>query len=88
MEDKYPWEGIRLGSSATYGHRGEQESQQWDQMHLGAKENYFKHEEHQEDLDPKGEVRSPMDFRNLETWHNFGAFHGVHHDGQGNCQVG
>jgi len=28
---------------------------------LGAKGNYFKHEKHQEGLDPKGEVRSPMD---------------------------
>ena len=31
-------------------------------MHLGTKGNYSKHEEHQEDLDPEGEVRSPMDF--------------------------
>jgi hypothetical protein len=25
---------------------------------------------------------------NLETWHSLGAFDGVHHDRQGNCQVG
>ena len=31
-------------------------------MLLGAKGNYFKYEEHQEGLDPKMEVRSPMDF--------------------------
>jgi len=29
---------------------------------LGAKGNYFKHEEHQEGLDPEREVRSPSDF--------------------------
>ena len=31
-------------------------------MHLSAKGDYFQHEEHQEGLDPKREVRSPMDF--------------------------
>ena len=32
------------------------------QMLLGAKGNHFQHEEHQEGLDPEGEVRSPMDY--------------------------
>jgi hypothetical protein len=31
-------------------------------MHLGAKRNYFNHEKHQEDFDPKREVRSPNDY--------------------------
>jgi hypothetical protein len=30
-------------------------------MHLGAKGNYFNHENHQEGLDPKREVSSPKD---------------------------
>jgi hypothetical protein len=30
-------------------------------MHLGAKENNFNHEKHQEGLDPEREVRSPKD---------------------------
>ena len=30
--------------------------------HLGAKEDHFQHEEHQEGLDPETEVRSLMDF--------------------------
>ena len=29
---------------------------------LGAKGDHLQHEEHQEGLDPKREVRSPMDF--------------------------
>ena len=44
------------------GHQGEQASQQWGQTLLGAEGNHFQHEEHQEGLDPKREVRSPMDF--------------------------
>jgi hypothetical protein len=31
-------------------------------MHLGSKVDYFNHENHQEGLDPKGEVRSLKDF--------------------------
>ena len=31
-------------------------------MLLGAKGDHFQYEEHQEGLDPDGEVRSPMDF--------------------------
>jgi hypothetical protein len=31
-------------------------------MHLGAKEDYFNHEEYQKGLDSKREVRSPKDF--------------------------
>ena len=31
--------------------------------HIGARGDYFQHEEHQEGLDPEGEVRSSMDFR-------------------------
>ena len=30
--------------------------------HIGARGDYFQHEEHQEGLDPEEEVRSPMDF--------------------------
>lgn len=46
------------------GHQGEQASQyKSGQTGLGAKRNYFNHKEHQEGLDPKGEMRSPMDFR-------------------------
>ena len=29
---------------------------------MGAKEDHFQHEEHQEGLDPEREVRSPMDY--------------------------
>ena len=54
-------------------------------MLLGAKGDHFQHEEHQEGLDPEREVRSPMDFGNLETWQSVDAFHGVHHDGQRHC---
>ena len=32
------------------------------QTHLGAKGDHFQHEEHQEGLDPKRKVRSPMDY--------------------------
>ena len=46
------------------------------------KGDHFQHEEHQEGLDPKRTLG------NLETWQSMGAFHGVHHYGQGNCQVG
>ena len=31
--------------------------------HLGAKGDHFQHKEHKKGLDPKREVRSPMDFR-------------------------
>lgn len=34
---------------------------------MGAKVDYFKHEVHKDGLDPKAEVRNPMDFKNLET---------------------
>ena len=37
---------------------------------------------------PKGKWEVWWTSENLETWYNLGAFHGVHHDGQGNCQVG
>jgi hypothetical protein len=45
--------------------QGQQASQQRKrgQMHLGAQENNFNHEEHQEGLDSKREVRSPKDNR-------------------------
>jgi hypothetical protein len=33
-------------------------------------------------------VRVQWTSGNLETWQSSGAFHGVHHDEQGNCQVG
>ena len=36
---------------------------------------------------PKGKWEVWWTSGNLETWHNLSAFHGVHHDGQGNCQV-
>ena len=52
---------------------------------FGCQGDHFQHEEHQEGLDPEREVRSPMDFRNLETWQGVDAFHGVHHDGQRHC---
>jgi hypothetical protein len=39
-------------------------------------------------LDPKREVRSPMDLGNLKTWQSMDAFHVVHHFGQSHCQVG
>ena len=32
------------------------------QIFLGAKENHFQHEEHQEGLNPEREVRNPMNF--------------------------
>jgi hypothetical protein len=32
---------------------------------MGAKSNYFNHEKHQEDLDPKREVRCPKDVRGI-----------------------
>ena len=70
------------------GHQGEQGSQQWGQTHLGAKGDYFQHEEHQEGLDSEREVRSPMDYGEFGDWQSMGVFHGVHHYGQGNCQVG
>jgi hypothetical protein len=42
-------------------------------MHLGAKRDYFQHEEHQEGLDPKGKVRSPMDFGEFVDFAKFGC---------------
>jgi hypothetical protein len=42
-------------------------------MHLGAKGNYFKHEEHQEGLDPEGKVKSPMDFKEFGDLALFGC---------------
>jgi hypothetical protein len=47
------------------GHQGEQASQNTrgaKQVCLVAKGNHFKHEGHQEGLDPEEEVRSQMDF--------------------------
>ena len=35
---------------------------------------------------PKRKCEVQWTTGNLEAWHSFGAFHGVHHDGQGNCQ--
>ena len=58
-------------------------------MLLGAKGNHFKHEEHQEGLNPEREVRSPMDFGEFGDLAKYmSAFHGVHHEGQRYCQVG
>ena len=54
LEEEEEWQGG--------GHQGEQASQQCGQMLLGAKENHFKYEEHQEGLDPEREMRSPMDY--------------------------
>src|SRR5688572_3612624 len=44
--------------------QGQQASQQGKggQTHLGAKGDCFNHDEHQEGLDPKREVRSPKDY--------------------------
>ena len=57
------------------GHQGEQASQQWGQTFLGAKENHFKYEEHQEGLDPEREVRSPFGLRRIwrlgKVWVHF-----------------
>jgi hypothetical protein len=63
--------------------QGQQASQQRErgQTHLGAKGNNFNHEKHQEGLDPEREVRSPKDFRNLETWQIWDVYHGIHHIG-------
>jgi hypothetical protein len=36
-------------------------------------QNYFQYEEHQEGLDPKGEIRSPMDFGEFEGLAKFGC---------------
>ena len=55
------------------GHQGEQASQQWGQTHLGAKGNYFQHEEHQEGLDPERKVRSPMDLREFRDLAKYGC---------------
>jgi hypothetical protein len=50
---------------------------------LGAKGDYFQHEEHQEGLDPEGEVRSPVDhfgeFGDLAKfgWNSWGASHRI-----------
>jgi hypothetical protein len=40
---------------------------------VGAKGDYFQHEEHQEGLDSKGEVRSPMDFGEFGDLAKFGC---------------
>jgi hypothetical protein len=42
------------------------------QTSLGAKRNYFNHEEHQESLDLEGEVRSPMDVGEFGDLAKFG----------------
>ena len=36
---------------------------------------------------PKGKWEVQWTSGNLETWQSMGAFHGVHHYRQGNCQV-
>jgi hypothetical protein len=36
-------------------------------MILDTKDDYFNHEEHQESLDPKGEMITPMDFREFRN---------------------
>ena len=43
------------------------------QTHLGAKGDHFQHEEHQEGLDPKRKVRSPMDFGEFEDLAKYGC---------------
>ena len=40
---------------------------------LGAKGNYFQHEEHQEGLDPEREVRSQMDFEEFGDLAKYGC---------------
>jgi hypothetical protein len=42
-------------------------------MHLGAKGDYLNHEEHQEGLDHKREVRSPKDLREFRNLARFGC---------------
>jgi hypothetical protein len=42
-------------------------------MHLGAKRNYFNHENHQEGLDPEREVRSPKDDGEFEDLTKLGC---------------
>ena len=37
---------------------------------------------------PKGKWEARWTSENLETWQSMDAFHGVHHDGQDNFQVG
>ena len=41
-------------------------------MLLGAKRDHFKYEEHQEGLDPKRKVRSPMDFEKFRDLAKYG----------------
>ena len=48
-------------------------SQQWGQTLLDAKGNHFQHEEHKEDLDPKREVTSPMNFGEFGDLAKFGC---------------
>ena len=47
----------------------------WGQTLLGAKGNHFKHEEHQEGLDPEREVRSPSELGGIwrlgKVWVHF-----------------
>ena len=40
---------------------------------LGAKGNHFRHEEHQEGLDPEREVRSPMDYEEVGDLAKYGC---------------
>jgi hypothetical protein len=50
-------------------------------MHLGAKGDYLNHEKHQEDLDPKREVRSPKDIEEFGDLAKLGCISGMHHNG-------
>jgi hypothetical protein len=50
-------------------------------MHLGAKEDYFNHEKHQEGLDPEREVRSPKDIGEFGDLAKLGCISWMHHIG-------
>jgi DNA-binding transcriptional regulator/RsmH inhibitor MraZ len=43
---------------------------------LGGKGNYFNHKKYQEDLDPKGKVTSPTNFREFGDMERFGCIMG------------
>jgi hypothetical protein len=58
------------------------------QMDLGAKEHYFKHEEHQKGLGSKREVRSPMNFEQFGDLENGMYIIGYIKPNQDYCQVG
>jgi hypothetical protein len=57
-------------------------------MHLGAKEDYLKHEEHQEGLDPEREVRSSKDFREFGDLAKWDYIKGCIISDQVYCNVG